>query len=267
MASVENIVKVMNFHSLIRVDKAKREAAKYFNVGDELTKILYQIMNNRNLTLDKKILLENKDGIVLNVYIGNDLGFCGNFNNQLQRAVLEDKDSYKVVIGRKLFHLQDDKILLKIEKDNFPTEYYKLDALIIEYLKKHKIKEINVLYNRYYNVNKIVFEKKKLFPIIFDTTNQDDKIDLDIDYVIETDVNELVTNILALCICYQIKIYESSSWASENVMREKITRESIDKIEDMQEEARKEERKTKNYNAFKKQINNYRNTEVTEDDE
>ena len=70
MASVENIVKVMNFHSLIRVDKAKREAAKYFNVGDELAKILYQIMNNRNLTLDKKILLENKDGIVLNVYIG-----------------------------------------------------------------------------------------------------------------------------------------------------------------------------------------------------
>ena len=59
MASVENIVKVMNFHSLIRVDKAKREAAKYFNVGDELAKILYQIMNNRNLTLDKKILLEN----------------------------------------------------------------------------------------------------------------------------------------------------------------------------------------------------------------
>ena len=31
MTSVKNIVKVMNFHSLIRVDNAKRDALKYFD--------------------------------------------------------------------------------------------------------------------------------------------------------------------------------------------------------------------------------------------
>ena len=44
MTSVRNIVKVMNFHSLIRVDKAKREANKYFSVEKELTDLLYSIV-------------------------------------------------------------------------------------------------------------------------------------------------------------------------------------------------------------------------------
>ena len=41
MANIKNIVKVMNFHSLVRVDKAKREANKYIGVEDELCKLLY----------------------------------------------------------------------------------------------------------------------------------------------------------------------------------------------------------------------------------
>ena len=87
MANIKNIVKVMNFHSLVRVDRSKREASKFFGVEDELCKMLYQIMNNTNLKLDKKILLENSSGLTLNVYIGNDLGFCGDFNFLLQRAI------------------------------------------------------------------------------------------------------------------------------------------------------------------------------------
>ena len=38
MSSVKNIVKVMNFHSLIRVDKAKKKAAKFNEVEKELTR-------------------------------------------------------------------------------------------------------------------------------------------------------------------------------------------------------------------------------------
>ena len=39
MANIKNIVQVMNFHSLIRVDKAKREANKYFGVEDEINRL------------------------------------------------------------------------------------------------------------------------------------------------------------------------------------------------------------------------------------
>ena len=42
MSSVKNIVKVMNFHSLIRVDKAKKKAAK-FNEVEEKQELLENI--------------------------------------------------------------------------------------------------------------------------------------------------------------------------------------------------------------------------------
>ena len=37
---IKNVVKVMNFHSLLRVDKSKKEAESYRNVGEEVTKII-----------------------------------------------------------------------------------------------------------------------------------------------------------------------------------------------------------------------------------
>ena len=256
MTNIKNIVQVMNFHSLVRVDKAKREAKKFFGVEDELCKMLYQITNNTNLKLDKKILLENSDGIVLNVYIGNDLGFCGDFNFQLQKAIANDPDSYKIIIGKKIFVNDDPKVLLQIEKSKFLHKYGQIDEIIGKYIFDKQVKEINVYYNHYYNVDDIKFEKKKLFPI--DIEKYDD-VDLNVDYVIETDVNELLSDILSLAICYQIKIFESNSYASENVMREKITNESIDKIEKIEEEERIQNLKEKNALNFEKQINNYKN--------
>lgn len=258
MSNIKNIVKVMNFHSLVRVEKAKREAAKYFGVEEELCRILYQITNNRNLNLDKKILLENSNGIVLNVFVGNDLGFCGDFNYQLQKAIKEDKDSYKIIIGKKIFGKnEDEKVLLQIEKDSFLEESYKIDDLISSYIYEKKVKEINVYYNHYYNVNDIKFESKRLFPLEIGTY---DNVDLNVDFTIETDINDFLSSVLSLAICFQIKIFESNSFASENVMREKITSESIDKINKMEFAKYIQELKEKNEENFKRQINNYKNT-------
>ena len=46
---VKNVVKVMNFHALIRVDAAKRKARRYQLMEKEVMSMLDQIMNNRNL--------------------------------------------------------------------------------------------------------------------------------------------------------------------------------------------------------------------------
>ena len=54
---IKNVVKVMNFHSLLRVDKARKTADKYLTVGEEITKILTTILYNKNLKL-KKIVKE-----------------------------------------------------------------------------------------------------------------------------------------------------------------------------------------------------------------
>jgi F0F1-type ATP synthase gamma subunit len=256
-SSVKNIVKVMNFHSLIRVDKAKRQAAKDRIVEKELRRTLASLINNVNLKMDDKMLKENPNGDILNIYIGNDYGFCGNFNHQLQAAILSDKQSKKIVIGRKLMHLNDNNIILKISKDDFFTEYGKLSEIVSDYIRKEKVKEINVYLNYYHSVSEITFECMKLFPI--ELTEEDKRdIDTSIDYVIETDVNGLIASIIALGICYEIKVLESNSYASENVMRERITRESIKKIEELEIEQTRLERKEKNAKAFKKQISNYR---------
>ena len=123
---------------------------------------------------------------------------------------------------------------------------------------EHKLKEINVIYNHYYNVNDIRFEKKTLFPVELEKDFVKE-INLDVDYVIEADIKEVITSILALYLCYQIKILESNSWASENVMREKVTRDSIDKIAELENEVHQREVKEKKYKEFKSQISNYKN--------
>ena len=258
MASVKNIVKVMNFHSLIRVDKARKVAEEYFDVEQELTKMMYKVIYNKNLVLDKKILVSNNKGTVIDIYIGNDLGFCGNFNHQLLQAIEEDNDNEKIIVGKKIFPKNDKNVLLKITKEDFFQNYQKIENIIYEYVMEHKLKEINVIYNHYYNVNDIRFERKTLFPVELEKDIVKD-INLDVDYVIEADIKEVITSILALYLCYQIKILESNSWASENVMREKVTRDSIDKIEELENETHQKEVKEKKYKEFKSQISNYKN--------
>jgi F0F1-type ATP synthase gamma subunit len=249
----------MNFHSLIRVDKAKKRASKYNEVEKELTKNLAALVYNRNLKLDKKMLLENPNGEILNIYIGNDLGFCGNFNHQLQTAISQDKDAYKIIIGKKIKHVKDPngKILLAFNKEEFNAEYQKINDIISDYIKDNKAKEINVVFNNYHSVSSITFDKIKLFPLEINESDLEG-VNTNIDYVIETDVNELISSIIVLSICYRIKIFESNSHASENVMRERVTRDSLKKIEEMETEQIKEDRKQKKQKAFKKQISNYR---------
>ena len=68
MSSIKNVVKVMNFHSLLRVDKARKRAEKYLTVGNEITKILTEILYNKNLVLDKQALVPDKNKPILDIY-------------------------------------------------------------------------------------------------------------------------------------------------------------------------------------------------------
>lgn len=254
MANIENIVKIMNFHSMIRIEKSKSHAERFFQVEDQLTRMTRTILYNKNLNLDKKILKANPKGIDLKIYIGNDLGFCGDFNATVSKYAKQESNAKKVIIGKKIM-VEDPNVILKMSKEEFYNDSTPLEQIIYQYIEEEKIKSITVIYNRYHHVNDIRFEEKTIFPI--EIQSQED-INLDIDFVIETNVKEVLNNLIALYLCYEIKILETNSWASENVMREKVTRESIKKIEDLNEEKRKEIRKEKKQVSFQKQISNYR---------
>ena len=65
--SIRNIVKVMNFHALIRVDNAKRKADKYRMMQKQLQQMMASILYNRNLILDKKLLQPDPSAPVWNL--------------------------------------------------------------------------------------------------------------------------------------------------------------------------------------------------------
>ncbi|HCY44873.1 MAG TPA: hypothetical protein DHU33_05555 [Firmicutes bacterium] len=251
MANIKNVVKVMNFHSLLRVDKAKRKADNYKALEEEILSFMNKVLNNKNLNLDKRLITSKPDGKIVNFYIGNDLGFCGNFNSSVKHVAEEDKGVIKIVVGEKIFMNKDD-VALNIAKEDFYNDFKKVEDIIKPLLINRRIKEINAIFNRYYNVNNIKLEKKKLFPLEFDDSKNTE------DFVIETDASSMFEDLLLLYIECELQIIESNSWAAENIMRQNLTSESLKKIDEIEEEKQKQVRKEKKYQAFKKQMANYR---------
>jgi len=148
MSSIKNVVKVMNFHSLLRVDRARKRAEKYLSVGKEITNILTEILYNKNLVLDKQALVPDKSKPILDIYIANDYGYCGNFNSTVRRAILENKDNYKIIIGKKILY-KDDLTVMKIEKDLFEEDFIKIQHYIEKSLIDMSYSEINIYFNYY----------------------------------------------------------------------------------------------------------------------
>lgn len=253
MIKIKSVVKVMNFHSLLRVDSARKKAEKYFKSEVEITKMISSILNNRNLILDKKILKPNPNGFALDIFIGNDYGFCGNFNSTINSDIRENKDSYKIIVGKKMFDPKD-KTILKITKKEFLSKFFKIEEIISKGIKNSTYREINIIYIHYYSINNYEFVRKTLFPVEFEN---DKDIIYNEDYLIETDVNDILVNLISIYICYKIRIAETNSWASENLMRQQITRESLKKIDEIDSETLRKELKQKKSRDFKKLIENY----------
>lgn len=249
---IKNVVKVMNFHSLLRVDASKREAEAYRNVGDEITKIIKNIVYNKNLVLDKKVITPDPKMDRLNIYIANDYGFCGNFNSQVARQIKQDKNDYKIIIGKKIVY-HDDKTILKIEKDNFYKEFNKIEKAINDAIDNGAYSEINLYYNHYNSSTSFDFKKLTLFPVEFDG-----EYDTKHDFVIETDITSMLHSLLSFYVLYQLRMCECISRAAENVIRNQITSEALDKIEEIEIDRANMERKMKKDKLVRKTVDNYK---------
>ncbi|MDY5995995.1 MAG: F0F1 ATP synthase subunit gamma [Bacilli bacterium] len=249
---IKNVVKVMNFHSLLRVDASKREAEAYRNVGEEITKIIKNIVYNKNLVLDKKVITPDPKMDKLNIYIANDYGFCGNFNSQVARQIKQDKNDYKIIIGKKIVY-HDDKTILKIEKDKFYKEFNKIEKAVNDAIDNGTYSEINLYYNHYNSSTSFVFKKLTLFPVEFDG-----EYDTKHDFVIETDITSMLHSLLSFYVLYQLRMCECISRAAENVIRNQITSEALDKIEEIEIERTNIERKEKKDKLVRKTVENYK---------
>ena len=249
---IKNVVKVMNFQALLRMDKALKEADKYRDVGKEITDILSRIMYNKNLILDKKTLEPDKNKPKLNIYIANDYGFCGNFNSSISRQIKKDKDCYKIIIGKKI-NYNDDLVVLKIDKEDFFKRFLEIERIIDDALLKQSVSEINVYYNHFYSLTSFEFVKIQLFPVEFKGEYYEGE-----DFVMETDVKEVLGSLMTFYICYELKMCESISYAAENVLRSQITSSALDKIKENEEEMRHEEMKKRKEKSVLKSVENFK---------
>ena len=249
---IKNVVKVMNFQSLLRMDKALKEAEKYRNVGDEVTEILRRIMYNKNLILDKKIITPDPNKPQLNIYVANDYGFCGNFNAEISRSIKKDKDDYKIIIGKKIIY-KDDKTLLKIDKDEFNQRFGEIERTIESTLDNMDCSAINVYYNHYNSLTSFKFVKLQLFPVEFKGEYYEGE-----DFVIETNITNFINSLMSFYICYQLRMCESISFAAENVLRSQITSSALDKIKEREENQRHEELKIKKEKSILKSVENFK---------
>ncbi len=257
---IKSVVEVMNFHSLLRVDASKREAENYRNVGEEITKIIKTIIYNKNLLLDKKVILPDPNMARLNIYIANDYGFCGNFNAQVTREIKKDKDDYKIIIGKKVVYT-DDKVILKIDKDNFYKEFSKIEKAIDDAIRNSTYSSINLYYNHYNSSTSFEFRKLELFPVEFDG-EYDEKND----FVIETDITSMLHSLLSFYILYQLRMCECFSRAAENVLRNQITTEALDKIKEIEEEELNMMRKEKKNKLVAKTVDNFKKMAYQEEE-
>lgn len=253
--AIKNVVKVMNFHSLLRVDKARKKASMYFDTEKELLQIIRKIILNKNIILDKKAITPKSDAPILNIYIGNDFGFCGDFNFSINKEVRKDKNEL-IIIGKKILSFSSDKVILNISKEEFFHNFKQVETIIYDAIIERKYREINVIYNHYHNVNNLEFMKKKLFPVDYDSVEEE--INFDEDFTMETEITSMLNNLISLYICYELKICEMNSFAAENVVRQQITKESLRKIDELEEEKLKATRKEKKQKDFQKIIENYR---------
>ena len=252
MSSIKNVVKVMNFHSLLRVDKARKRAEKYLTVGNEITKILTEILYNKNLVLDKQALVPDKNKPILDIYIANDYGYCGDFNSSVRRAIMRNVDNYKIIIGSKIVY-KDNKTVLKMEKDLFNEEFSKLQHYIEKSLIDMSYSEINIYYNHYYTSTTFEFKKVNVFPIEFKGEYYSG-----VDFTAETNLQNMLKSLVYFYICYQLKMCECISEAAENLNRNQITNMALDKIEEKEEERRNQYLRKRNEEACFKNVENYK---------
>ena len=249
---LKKVVKVMNFQTLLKINDAIKKAEQYQNVGDEITKILTSIVYNKNLMLDDKVIDPDPNKPKLNIYIANDYGFCGNFNSSIRHQIKDDINDYKIIIGKKISY-EDEKTLLRIHKNDFHKEMPKIEATIDEALQNLEYSAINLYYNHYYSFSKFGFLKLQLFPVEFEGKFYEGE-----DYVYETNAAKMIRGLMSFYICYQIKMAEAISEASENVLRNQITNMALDKIDEQELTRLNEERKAKLQVVIRKNVENYK---------
>ena len=252
--NIKTIVKVMNFHALLRVDRARRDAEQYAMLEREVMRMIDLIQNNRNFILDKRIFKTPKDAPRLRIYLGSDMGFCGAVNAGMNHRLHEENGENTVIsVGRKIYG--GDQVKLHLDQDEFIARYGEISAIIGQGVRHRRFSGVDLCYNHYYNLSRIEAVEKTIFPVEFEADELESYAE---DFSVEgDDVNDIMEELIITYLNYEVKIAAVNSFAAENVLRQSATNDSLKKIEEMEQEERWRLRKLQTQKAARKVIDSY----------
>jgi F0F1-type ATP synthase gamma subunit len=244
----------MNFHALVHIDSARRQTEKFIRMESEVSKILDIIVNNRNFLLDKQALQVDEDSPPLNIFIGSDLSFCGPLNATVAGEVNKDRESQKIIIGKKLKAAANaaSDVVLSMSREEYDADTAQIDRILEDSILSLRHSSINIVYNHFYHAGRIALRKRKIFPIPLASSEGSKE-----DFVVEGDTQKLLRSLTSTYAGYEVRIAAINSFAAENVLRQDATTESLKKIDEMEVEEVKVKRKAKKAKAFTKVLDSF----------
>lgn len=253
--SLKNVVKVMNFHALLRVDRSRKTAKKYAQMEHMVLDMIDNILNNRNIILDVKALQMDPSMPELQIYLGSDLGFCGNLNNLVRRSCQDSSgDARNILIGRKLGSLTDERTLIYQTREQFVENHQEVLELLSKGLRQKEFSAVRLIYNHYHNSSEVEFVNRVIFPMPKGLIGNEQYTE---DFVCEGDLQQLLLDLTELYLQYELEIASQMSLAAENITRQNITTESLKKIDEREEEALQLERREQKDKEFAKVLDNF----------
>ncbi|MBR3209972.1 MAG: F0F1 ATP synthase subunit gamma [Bacilli bacterium] len=250
--SVKKIVKVMNFHSLLRVNNARKKVEQAHSYEQELKKVISSIVNNHIFIQEHVSLDLAKTNKALNIYIGSDFGFCSSFNIDVLRYIKQDdSENDKIIVGKKINVEVPNKVLY-LDKEKFVEESNKIFEIVLNGVLNKKYSKINIIYIHYYNLNRQEILKRTILPFDFDDKLSEESVKArkEDDFSVEGDLMYIIWNLISIYVSTEIKIAEAWSWASENVKRQAFTSESLKKIDEREIEQNRIDRKARKKKEF-----------------
>ena len=252
--NIKAIVKVMNFHALLRVDRAHKEADQYQMLEREVVRMIDIIQNNRNFILDKWTLTPKEGAPRLRIYIGSDLGFCGAVNASVNSMLdAEVPENTVITIGRKIH--KRELVDLDIPREELEQRYGEIEAIVADGIRHRRFSGVDLCYDHYYNMSHIEPLKKTIFPL---EVERDELESYTEDFTLEgSDIDTMMEELIITYLNYEIKTATVNAFASENILRQNATNESLKRVDEMEQEARWAERKKRNEKASRSVIDSY----------
>lgn len=256
MSNIKTIVKIMNFQALVHVNSAHKKADKYLNLEKDVSYMIDIIQNNWNLSLDTKAMKVNKNAPRLRIFIGSDLGFCGVVNVAVNKELAkEDGTNSIITVGKKIHTKQ--KVLLNLTRDELDDNYSKVEEILEDAIINKKYSGIDIYYNHYYNMSHISPIMKTIYPIKLDNKHKNKKEYSD-DFMVEGgNVDQILSKLMVTYLNYEVKMAIINSYASENILREQATNDSLKHIDEMEQQELLKMNKEKNAISTSRIIDSY----------